>query len=171
VTALATGSRPDSAARSGPHILNSRPENSQRRLLSPLPWISTSSQYPYRRGSSVKRTPLGARPGAGHPGACDGERLRLGSDTLASVPDIHALPIPPGTVNGEYGPPASAWTCAQYPRAHWARIERAKDISAHEPCGRWTRNLIALEAEDSYFSWVGWPTCRDQRWPWPFWSA
>jgi outer membrane protein TolC len=71
------------------------------------------------------------------------------------VVDIHAKPIPQGISNGEYRPGALGVEMPvgfAGPRSY--RIERAQDLSARAAAVvDKTRNLIALEAEDTYLKW------------------
>jgi outer membrane protein len=87
--------------------------------------------------------------------------------TFAAAVDIHAVPVPQGTNNGEYRPGATSLempTLMVGPR--WARVERTQDLSARAVAVvDKTRNLVALEAEDAFFKWEEanrkLPTTRD----------
>lgn len=75
--------------------------------------------------------------------------------TFAAVVDVHARPVPQGFSNGEYRPGAVSLempTLFAGPRS--SRIERARDLSARAGAVvEKTRNLVALDAADSYFKW------------------
>lgn len=75
--------------------------------------------------------------------------------TFASVVDIHARPIPQGNHNGEYRPAAVGLEMPPtLAGTRSARIQRAKDLSARAAAVvDKTRNLIVLEAEDTFLHW------------------
>jgi outer membrane protein TolC len=75
--------------------------------------------------------------------------------TFASVVDIHARPIPQGARNSEYRPDAVGPEVPAYLAGHRQdRIDRARAFSARAAAvADKTRNLIILEAENSFFQW------------------
>lgn len=87
---------------------------------------------------------------------CAQEKTHLPTTrTFASVVDIHAKSIPQGVTNGEYRPGAVGLEMPVSfagPRSY--RVERARDLHARTAAVvDKTRNLIALEAEDTYLKW------------------
>lgn len=75
--------------------------------------------------------------------------------TFAAVADIHSRPIPQGVANKEYRPSAIGLDMPVYLVGRRDdRVARARALSARaEAVVRKTRNLIALELEDSYLKW------------------
>jgi outer membrane protein len=75
--------------------------------------------------------------------------------TFAAVADIHARPIPQGIANREYRPGAIGLDMPVFLAGHKQdRVARARDLSARaQAVVEKTRNLIALELDDSYLKW------------------
>jgi outer membrane protein TolC len=75
--------------------------------------------------------------------------------TFAAYADIHARPIPQGMANKEYRPWAIGLDMPTMLAGHREdRMQRARDLSARAAAVvEKTRNLIALELDDSYYKW------------------
>jgi hypothetical protein len=71
-----------------------------------------------------------------------------------AVVDIHARPIPQGTRNTEYRPDAVGPEMPPSLAGHRQdRMARAGEFNARAAVVDKTRNLIVLEAENSFFQW------------------
>jgi outer membrane protein TolC len=77
--------------------------------------------------------------------------------TFAAVADIHSRPIPQGVANKEYRPGAIGLDMPTTLAGHREdRVRRARDLSARAAAVvEKTRNLIALELDDTFLKWRG----------------
>jgi outer membrane protein TolC len=84
-----------------------------------------------------------------------GTRRRPQMKTFASGAGIHARPVPQGISNSEYRPGAIGPEMpVSMAGSRDLRMERARDLYARaQAVVDKTRNLIALEAEDTYLKW------------------
>src|SRR5262249_18311102 len=85
-----------------------------------------------------------------------GTSCRPKMETFAAAGDIHARQVPQGISNADYRPgaiPPEMPTMLAGSRSQ--RMERARSLSARAAAvADKARNLIALEAEDTYLKWL-----------------